>query len=75
MAKIEYKVCDRCGQKMEYIGWTARIKNVFKKGKRILITKYYNGNPDGYSYSERYYELCADCTDKLKEFLSGKKGN
>ena len=71
MATIEKTVCDRCGKEIKYIGWTAKLKNVVKKGKRIKIHKLYNGNPDGYSYCDSSYELCADCTEKLKEFLKG----
>lgn len=70
MAAVNYKVCDKCGKQIVYIGWTAKIKNVFKKGKTVKILQLLNGNPDGYSYSEREYELCADCTKKLEQFLS-----
>lgn len=72
MGTVEYKTCDRCGKRMEYIGWTARIKNAVKRGKTVKIRKYFNGNPDGYSYSDCYYELCASCTKELENFLSNK---
>lgn len=71
MATIRKTVCDRCGKEIKYIGWTASLKNVVRKGKRIKFLELYNGNPDGYSYCKREYELCADCTEKLKEFLKG----
>lgn len=70
MAEVTYRTCDRCGKRMEYIGWTAKIKNVSKRGKTVKIRKYFNGNPDGYSYSDSCYELCAECTRGLKHFLS-----
>lgn len=69
MATLTQRVCDRCGKPMKYIGWTAIIKNIRKRGSDIKILKLHNGNPDGYSYSESEYELCADCTEKLRTFL------
>jgi DNA-directed RNA polymerase subunit RPC12/RpoP len=72
LGTVEYKTCDRCGKRMEYIGWTARIKNAVKRGKTVKIRKYFNGNPDGYSYSDCYYELCADCTKEVEDLLSNK---
>lgn len=71
MATILQKVCDRCGNPMKYDGWTAKLKNVTKSGKSIKIHKPFNGNKDGYSYSDSCYELCADCTKKLEKFLKG----
>lgn len=70
MATVTQKICDRCGKTMAYVGWTAKLKNVFKRGKTVKIHKLLNGNPDGYSYSDSYYELCVDCTKKLENFLS-----
>lgn len=32
----------------------------------------YYGNPDGYSYTDQSYELCAECTKKLIDFLRNK---
>ena len=72
MATITQKVCDRCGKPLGYNGWTAKIKNAFKRGKRVKITEYFNGNPDGYSYVNSEYEMCADCTRRLKIFLREK---
>ena len=37
------------------------------------MVKFLNGNPDGYSYTDWDYELCAECTKKLEGFLSGKE--
>lgn len=68
------KVCDRCRKPIEYIGWTATIKSVFKKEKTFSIFSIFNGNPDGRSYSKDSYELCADCTKKLENFLMNKEG-
>lgn len=72
MATVSYKVCDRCGQKMVYSGWTAKIKGFKKFGLKLNILKLFNGNPDGYSYSERDYELCSDCTKQFEEFIRMK---
>lgn len=69
MSTISKKACDRCGNPLKYVGLTAIFKNVFKKGKTIAIREYFNGNQDGYSYMDGNYELCADCTEKLREFL------
>lgn len=71
MATVRKTVCDRCGKEIKYIGWTAKLKNVVKNGKRIKIHEILNGNQDGYSYCDMTFELCADCTEKLKEFLKG----
>lgn len=49
------------------------MKNVFKKGSQIQVLKLLNGNPDGYSYAEHEYELCAECTKKLEDFLNRKE--
>lgn len=70
MANGEYKTCDKCGKRMEYTGWIARIKNVSKVGKTVKIRKLFNGNPDGYSYWDSCYEMCAECTKALEKFLS-----
>jgi len=72
MATITQKICDRCGKPMKYVGWTAKIGNAFKKGKTVKILKLFDGNLDGYSYFNRQYELCADCTKQLEDFLEGK---
>ena len=69
MGRISIKVCDRCGKEMEYSGWTSRVINGVKRGKRVKIRKYFDGNPDGYSYSDWDYEMCNECTKKLEEFL------
>lgn len=71
MATLTERICDRCGKQLKYVGWTAILKNVLKHGKTIDILKIHNGNPDGYSYSQDQYELCADCTRELKKFLDG----
>jgi hypothetical protein len=71
MDTLTQKECDRCGKPMKYIGWTTELKNIFRKGKKVHIIKYFNGNPDGYSYSQSCYELCTECTEKLREFLKG----
>lgn len=47
-----------------------KVKKYFQKGKKVKIIQYYNGNYDGYSYTENCYELCVVCTEKLTSFLS-----
>lgn len=69
MSTVTQQFCDRCGKLMKYVGWTAKLKNISKKGKTVKIHKLLNGNLDGYSYSDNYYELCADCTKELEDFL------
>lgn len=73
MAKRIQYLCDRCGEPIKYVGWTAIFLNVFKRGKKIEIRELYNGNPDGYSYLERRYELCSDCTKQLEKFLNNNQ--
>lgn len=72
MATIKQIICDRCGEPMEYVGWTTTFKNVLKRGKSIRIVKIYNGNQSGYEYSDLGYELCKECTEKLEKFLLNK---
>ena len=72
MATVSKSICDRCRKEIEYKGWTAKLKNVFRKGKHIKISETYNGNPTGYDYCNREYELCASCTKKLEDFLNNK---
>lgn len=69
MATITKRVCDRCGQEIKYKGWTSVIKNIFKRGSEIVIDEIYDGNPSGYDCENLKYELCAECTEKLKKFL------
>lgn len=71
MSTITQNVCDRRGKNMKYDGWTGVLPNVFKHGKIVKIRKLFNGNPDGYSYSDKHYELCAECTKELEKFLEG----
>lgn len=73
MAIISKKVCDRCGKEMVYDGWTGILKNITKKGKKIHIRKIFNGNPDGYSYSDSQIDLCRECAKKLEDFLRGEQ--
>ena len=72
MATIPNKVCDRCRKEIKYVGWTSKLKGIGKP-TRIKGLSLFNGNPDGYSYSEWDRELCAECSDKLRAFLLNKK--
>lgn len=65
MATISRKVCDRCGRDIKYFGWTSKIKGF----RPFFIIKLFNGNPDGYSYTEECIELCSDCTKALEKFM------
>lgn len=73
MGTVLKKVCDRCGSEIRYEGWTAILRNAIKKKSWLRVVKILNGNPDGYGYTEQDYELCAGCTKKLEDFLSGKE--
>ena len=67
---VETKIiCDRCGKEIHYVGWTAKFRK--NRPNRFHLLKLLNGNQDGYSYSERDYELCNDCTFELNRFLKG----
>lgn len=65
MRVVSKRICDRCGCKIRYNGWTALLKGF----RKIFIRKLRNGNPDGYSYMDWDIELCADCTKELERFL------
>ena len=65
MGTYKRTVCDRCGKEIRYDGWTS-----FVKGFRMFeVTSILNGNPDGYSYTERSIELCRECATGLKRYL------
>ncbi len=70
MGTISKKVCDRCGEQIKISGWTSKLP--WKRSRRIKLLKLFNGNLDGYSYSEEEYELCRKCTMKLSLFLERK---
>lgn len=75
MATISQKVCDRCGKPFEYrlSKWAGYFKQGIKRENHLHFHNMLYGNPDGYSYIDERYELCADCTEKLLHFLrSGK---
>lgn len=67
MATIKKEVCDRCGEPIQTIGWTSKLSR--KQPCKIDLLKLFNGNLDGYSYSEEQYDLCCECTRKLSLFL------
>lgn len=72
MAEVRYRICDRCGRKIEYKGWVAKLFGMIKEHNQFKIYQSYNGNPSGYDYTERHVELCDKCTEQLKHFLDGK---
>lgn len=59
-------LCDRCGKPMVYEGWTGMIK---RYPKRIFLRKLFNGNPDGYSYSDHNLDLCRDCCKSFHKWV------
>lgn len=63
--------CDRCGKPFEYSlsKWAGYFKYGIKKENRLRFHSMFCGNPDGYSYVDYRYDLCADCTEKLLLFL------
>lgn len=70
MAAIYYEVCDRCHKEIKYNGRTAKIFKRPARTSKFKILSVFNGNPTGYDYSERYVELCKECTERLDMFLS-----
>lgn len=68
MAEVTYRVCDRCGDKMDpENGWISRVsgdKHINKINLRYVLTGYVT------SYS---YELCSKCTKELENFLENYK--
>lgn len=71
MSRVEKVICDRCGEEIVYRGWTAKFPFLRKRPFIFKLLKLRNGNPSGYDYSEREYELCNKCTFKLNVFLEG----
>lgn len=68
---IERKVaCDRCGKIMVYEGWTGIIK---RYPKELFLRKLFNGNADGYSYSDCHLDLCRECCKSFVEWV--RSGN
>ncbi|MBO5963034.1 MAG: hypothetical protein J6P97_00975 [Bacteroidales bacterium] len=70
MATINKKVCDRCGEEIKYVGWTGILKKI---PKRLYLLELFNGNPDGYSYSEFEPELCSACVKSFHNWFNGDK--
>lgn len=64
-------VCDRCGNEMVYSGWTGIIKQY---PKHLFLRKLFNGNPDGYSYSDCHLDLCRECCESFRKWLSSGNG-
>lgn len=65
--RVEKNVCDRCGKEIVYKGWTSKLKLL--RWHKLHLLRLLNGNPSGYDYSERGYELCADCTNDFEQFM------
>ena len=76
MGKKTICYCDRCGKDFEYkfSKWAGYFTKGIRKRTVIGFHELYYGNMSGYEYSDRKYELCADCTEKFLNFLrSGRK--
>ncbi len=65
MAKVEYNVCDRCGEKINYdhkkgaeITYPRRIKIIWRLFQYL---------------TERNMELCGNCAEGLEDFLHKKE--
>ena len=71
MSQVTKTICDRCGEEIIYRGWTTKFPFPKKRPFILNLLKLNNGNPSGYDYSERIYELCNKCTFKLNAFLEG----
>ena len=76
MSEIKQRVCDRCGNSFEFhlSKWAGYFVQGIRKENHLHFHNMFYGNPDGYSYSDERYELCADCTQKLLNFLRMKEG-
>ncbi len=74
MATIKTTICDRCGREIQYVGWTALIQG-FRKPyvRRFFARKLFNGNHNGYNYSDWQFELCNECTKALEEFMKNSE--
>lgn len=65
-------ICDRCKKSITYQGWTAIIRNPkLKKGILWRVNESFNCNYSGFDYVNSDFELCADCTKELKQWLKG----
>lgn len=75
MSTKHITVCDRCGNSFEYrfSEWAGYFVNGIKKKTHVHFHQTLYGNPDGYSYSDLRYDLCAPCTKKLQDFLFMRK--
>lgn len=62
MATVEYKVCDRCGEK---INWRSRLKAIVEPRKVQWVLFGY--------VTESTFELCGNCSDRLDAFLYPKR--
>lgn len=62
MGKIEYDVCDRCGERINY-NWFKRATIRMPKVKMILFG----------SVFEKEWLLCGKCSEELDNFFYPKK--
>ena len=69
MSTQKYITCDRCGKQFEYRNekWAAILRA--RKLKKFRVIKLLYGNLSGYDYTQEDYDLCGECTKKLREFL------
>ena len=74
MGKRTVCICDRCGKLFEYkfSKWAGYFKQGIRRKTFIHFHELYYGNMSGYEYSDKRFELCADCTEKLVDFLHCK---
>ena len=74
MATQKYITCDRCGKYFEYRNekWAVILRA--RKLKKFRVIKLFYGNMSGYDYAEYDYDLCGECTKRLKEFLNEGEG-
>lgn len=74
MSKETIYKCDRCEKPFEYrIGkWAGYFTQGIRKENTLRFHSMFVGNTDGYSYMDYRYDLCADCTEKLLQFLQNK---
>ena len=63
MAKVEYRICDRCGKKLGPVAFRVLRRKTFAM---------FCSTPDPYDYGDYRYELCKECGSAVNEFLRRK---
>ena len=71
--KMQNIVCDRCNNELWTEGKSGKLKLKWKKHSiKAKITSFFNGNYDGYQYTDKHYNLCDNCRNELINWLDNK---